>query len=201
MLKKITLLSATVLTAFALNMGEININNTDVELSGAFDIGQFNDAVEPNSMFAGVKLLNVDEKHSDNEYADLKPYIEANFLMMRPMGNSDIHVGLGVKAAFSKDYMAIPLGVQVAYKLPLNHFVPMYFNSEFYYAPSVLSFSDAENYLEYRFSYDIELIENGRITIGYRNLDTNYKANKGYAITGGDFTYNSSWYVGFKVGF
>jgi len=55
--------------------------------------------------------------------------------------------------------------------------------------------------LEYRLSYDIEIIDNGSITLGYRSMDTNYEAGKGYAVGGGDFSYNSYWYVGFKVGF
>ncbi|MEN4053931.1 MULTISPECIES: YfaZ family outer membrane protein [Sulfurimonas] len=201
MLKKITLLGATALTAFALNTGEININNKDLEVSGQFDVGQFNEAVEPNTMFVGAKFLNADEKHSDNERVNLDPYFEANFLMMRPIGNQGMRVGMGAKINFTKNFTSVPLGLQFAYKIPANSYVPMYLNGELYYAPSVLSFSDADSFLEYRLSYDIEIIDNGRITLGYRSMDTNYKANKGYSSTGGDFNYNSYWYVGFKVGF
>ena len=201
MLKKITLLSATALTAFAMHTGEININNKDLEIGAQFDMGQFNDAVEPNTIFVGAKFLNADEKHSDNDNTDLKPYFEGNFLMMRPIGDKGMRIGMGAKVAFTKDYMTVPLGLQFAYKIPANDFVPMSLNGELYYAPSVLSFIDADSYLEYRLSYDIEIIDQGSITLGYRSLDTNYKANKGYAATGGDFTYNSYWYVGFKIGF
>ena len=202
MLKKITLLSATALTAFAMNTGEININNKDLEVSAQFDVGQFNDAVEPNTMFVGAKFLNADEKHSDNDNADLKPYFEGNFLMMRPIGNKGMQIGMGAKVAFTKNYVAVPLGLQFAYKIPAETFVPMYLNGELYYAPSALSFSDADSYLEYRISYDIEIIDQGNITLGYRSIDTNYNAGKGYATNnGGDFSYNSYWYVGFKIGF
>ena len=204
MLKKITLLSATALTAFAMHTGEININNKDLEVGAQFDMGQFNDAVEPNTMFVGAKFLNADDKHSDNDNANLTPYFEGNFLMMRPIGDRGMRIGMGAKVAFTKSYMAVPLGLQFAYKIPVNDFVPMYLNGELYYAPSVLSFSDADSYLEYRLSYDIEIIDNGSITMGYRSLDTNYNNGKGYATnraTNGDFTYNSYWYVGFKIGF
>jgi hypothetical protein len=196
MLKKMTLLSATALTAFALNTGEININNKDLEISGQFDVGQFNDAVEPDTMFVGAKFLNVDADHSDNDKADLDPYFEANFLMMRPIGNKGMKIGMGAKVNFTKDFMSIPLGLQFAYKLPLKDLVPMYLNGELYYAPTVLSFSDADSFLEYRISYDIELIDHGRVTLGYRSIDTNYESDRG-----GDFTYNSYWYVGFKINF
>ena len=200
MLKKATLLTASALTAFALNTGEININNKDLEVSGQFDVGQFNDAVEPNTMFVGAKFLNASDDHSDNEHAGLDPYFEANFLMMRAIGNGGMRVGMGAKVNFTKDFASIPLGLQFAYKTPANSYVPMYLNGELYYAPSVLSFSDADSFLEYRISYDIEIIDNGRITLGYRNMDTNYETGKGY-VSGGDFTYNSYWYVGFKIGF
>ena len=196
MLKKMTLLSATALTAFALNTGEININNKDLEISGKFDVGQFNDSVEPDTMFVGAKFLNVDADHSDDDRADLDPYFEANFLMMRPIGSQGMKIGMGVKANFTKDFMSIPLGLQFAYKLPVNNMLPMYLNGELYYAPTVLSFSDADSFLEYRLSYDLEIMKHGRITLGYRSLDTNYESNKG-----GDFTYNSYWYVGFKINF
>ncbi len=201
MLKKVTLLTASALTAFAMNTGEININDKDLEISGKFDVGQFNDAVEPNTMFVGAKFLNVDEDHSDNEHADLDPYFEGNILMMRTVGNHGMRVGMGAKVNFTKDFVSVPLGLEFAYKIPANSYVPMHLNGELYYAPSTLAFSDADSFLEYRLSYDIEIIKNGNITLGYRSIDTNYKSHKGYASNGGDFNYNSYWYVGFKVGF
>ncbi len=201
MLKKITLLSATALTAFALNTGEINMNNKDLEVSGKFDVGQFNEAVEPNTTFVGAKFLNTDAEHSDNGRADLDPYFEVNFLMMKPIGNQDMQIGMGAKINFTKHFTSVPLGLQFAYKIPANGYVPMYLNGELYYATSVLSFNDADSFLEYRLSYDVEIIDNGKITLGYRSFNTNYEANKGYSSTGGDFTYNSYWYVGFKIGF
>ena len=77
----------------------------------------------------------------------------------------------------------------ITHKMLLNRDI----NASVYYAPSVLSFSDADSYFETRISYDIEVIDNGKITLGYRKMDTNYDA--------GDFTYNDSWYAGFKFSF
>jgi len=196
MLKKIILLSVFVLSAFAMNTGEININNKDLEIGAKFDVGQFNDAVEPNTMFVGAKFLNADADHSDNDKADLDPYFEANFLMMRPIGNQGMRIGMGMKLNFTKDYSSLPLGLEFAYKLPVKNFIPLYLNGELYYAPSALAFSDADSFLEYRLSCDIEIIKNGRVTLGYRSLDTNYED-----AYGGDFSYNSYWYIGFKVAF
>jgi hypothetical protein len=200
MLKKVVLLGVSALTAFAMNTGEININDKDLEVSAQFDIGQFNKAVEPNTMFLGAKFLNADGEHSDNDNADLDPYFEANFLLMQPMAKTGLRLGMGVKANYTKDFITVPLGLQFAYKLPLKTLIPMFINGAVYYAPTALSFSDADSFLECRASFDIQIIKNGNITIGYRRLDTNYEVARGY-LADGDFTYNSSWYVGFKINF
>ncbi|QOP46131.1 YfaZ family outer membrane protein [Sulfurimonas paralvinellae] len=195
MLKKMTLLSAATVAAFAMHTGEININDKDLELNAKFDIGQFNDAVEPNTMFVGGRFLNADADHSDDEHADIDPFYEVNFLMMRPIGNHGMKVGLGAKLNHTKDFTSVPLGLEFSYRIPAADFVPMHLNGQLYYAPSVLAFSKADSFMEYRLSYDIELIKNGNLTVGYRKLDTDYEGRNG------DFTYNSSWYIGFKIGF
>jgi len=196
MLKKLSIIALFAASAFAMHTGEININDKDLEVSAKFDLGQFNEAVEPDTMFVGGKFIKADEKHSSPEKSDLDPYFEVNFLMMREIGNQGMSIGMGAKLNFTEDYSSLPLGLEFAYKIPAGDLIPMYLNGSLYYAPSVLSFADADNFLEYRLSYDIEIIDNGRITLGYRNIDTNY--DKG---NGGDFTYNESYYIGFKIGF
>ena len=196
MLKKLGLMSVCAASAFALHTAEININDKDLEVSGQFDIGQFNDAVEPNTMFVGVKFLNGDSENSEHDNADIDPYYEASFLMLKDMGDSGFRLGLGGKLNYTKDFSSLPLGVVGSYKIPADNLVPMYVNAEVFYAPSVLSFSDADSYFETRISYDVEIIENGKVSVGYRKMNTNYDDSKG-----GDFTYNKSWYIGFKFSF
>lgn len=195
MLKKITMMSACVASAFAMHTGEININDRDLEVSALFDIGQFNQNVEPDTMFIGGKFLNADKEHSSKEYRDIDPYFEVNFLMQREIKQSGLSFGLGIKANYTKDYSALPLGVLASYEIPAVDLIPMYLYGSVYYAPQALAFSDAKNFLEYRIGYDIEVIKNGRITLGYRSLDTNYDDYRG------DYNYNKSWYLGFKIGF
>ena len=197
MLKKITLIAFCAVSAFAIHTGEININDKDLAMGAKFDLGQFNDAVEPDTMFVGGKFLNADKEYSSDKNTNLDPYFEVNFLMMREVGDLGMSMGMGAKLNFTKDYMAAPLGLEFAYKIPAPDLIPMRLNGSLYYAPEVLSFSDADSYLEYRISYDIEVIKNGSITIGYRNIETNYKNSH----TRGDFTYNDSFYAGFKIGF
>lgn len=195
MLKKISIIAFFAVSAFAMHSGELNINTRDLEVSAKFDMGQFNNAIEPHTMFLGGKFLNADEKHSSPESVDLKPYFELNALLMQEIGNQGMSIGMGVKINFAENYSAIPLGLEFAYKLPAPDLIPMQLNGSLYYAPSVLSMRDADNYLEYRISFDVEIIKNGYVTIGYRNLDTNYEGNNN------DFTYNESFYAGFKIGF
>lgn len=198
MLKKLSLIILSVVSAYAMHSGEININNKDLEIGAKFDLGQFNNAVEPDTMFVGGKFINADGDHASPNTSELDPYFELNFLMMQAVGNQGMSIGMGAKFNFTENYSAIPLGLEFSYKIPVIDFVPMSLNGSLYYAPSVLCMRDADSYLEYRISYDVEVIKNGLITIGYRNMDTNYENTNGNRV---DFTYNESFYVGFKIGF
>lgn len=191
MLKKITIMAACAASAFAMNSASININNEDLELNARFDIGQFNDNVEPNGMFVGVKYLDAHNANTVNNNA----LYEVNFLMKKPMGTSGFNVGLGVKANYTKDFTSFPLGMEVGYSIPSVNLVPMSINADIYYAPKVLSFNNANKYLEYRIEYDAQVIKQGHVVVGYRHINTDYDDARG------NFTYNASAYIGFKFEF
>jgi hypothetical protein len=209
MLKKLLLVLITNISLYALHYGEVNLNNADLELSAQFDIGQFNDNVEPDTIFVGGKFFYADKKHSDGflpsvvdgnstdsnttSGTDIDPYFELNVLMMKQIGNRGMYFGMGAKLNFTKNYFSVPLGVEFKYIIPAKELIPMYIHGSIYYAPGVLSFKDASDFFEYRISYDVEVIDNGFLTLGYRGIDTNYEL--------GDFTYNQSWFIGFRVGF
>jgi len=193
MLKKLTLISVSTISAFAMHTAEININDKDLELSTKFDMGQFNQNVEPNTIFVGGKFIKGDEKNSEPKNTNIEPYIEANFLMKQEIGNKGISFGMGIKANYTKDYAAIPLGGEFGLKIPAKDLIPMYFTAAVYYAPGVLCFNNAKDFLEYRINYDVEVIKNGMVTVGYRQLNTNYDA--------ADYMYNNSWFIGFKFSF
>ena len=191
MLKKITLLAASAAAAFAMNSAGININNDDLELNTNLDIGQFNENVEPETMFVGVRFLDADNSNRVNDDA----LYEVSFLMKREMGQSGLNVGLGVKANYTKDYTTLPLGITFEYGLPAVKAIPMALHANVFYAPKVLSFQSAEKYFEYRLEYDAEVIEHGHVIVGYRHITTDYDDGRG------DFTYNTSAYVGFNFEF
>jgi len=192
MLKKLSVLAFCAVSSFAMHNAEININDTDLEIGLNFDMGQFNDAIEPETMFVGAKFLNGDESNSDAT-GNLDPFYEVNFLSMHAIGDQGMSLGMGVKFNHTQNYSSLPLGLEAAYKLPIQNLVPMRLHGALYFAPRSLSFSDADSYLEYRIDYNVEIIPHGNLIVGYRHIETNYQVV--------DFKYNSSIYFGFKIGF
>jgi len=196
MIKKVGLVILFAVSAFAMHTIELNINDKDMEVGAKLDMGQFSDSTEPDTVFIGGKFLHGDEDHSDfKTSSDIHDYFELNFLMKRAI-NDSFKIGLGMKLNYTEDFSSIPLGAEVEYKLPLGNTIPISIGGCFYYAPEVLSMSDAKNFVEYRAEIDAEIITNGHIVLGYRNLDTNYDSNHG-----GNWNYNKSAYVGFRFAF
>lgn len=196
MLKKISLITVSSIAVFALNTAVININEKDLELSIKMDINNFQDNVKSDGIYVGLKLLNGDSDNSNRKHQSNSLYGEVSFLMEKDVSIDGLSLGLGVKANYtqlgSQDFISIPLGIEGHYKLPLESSIPLYIISSIYYAPQVLSFIDAKSFFEFRAGLDIEVIDNGLVTLGYRLLDTNYD------ISRGDYTYNKSFYGGFK---
>ncbi len=199
MLKKILLMAVTVISAFALHTAEININDKDLELNAKFDMGQFNETIYPNTIFVGARFLNGEKANSKIEgggsLEKIDLYYEVNFLMKEVIGDSGMSIGMGAKLNYTKDFSALPLGLEFEYIIPAKKLVPMYVYGSVYYAPNSLSFIDAKSFLEYRMSYNVEIIENSCVTIGYRNVNVNYRTALGNIV------YNDAFYAGFKFAF
>jgi len=193
MLKKLSLISASAISAFAMHTAEINVNDTDLEIGAKLDIAQFNNTTEPDTIFTGVRFLHATDKNSDFAKGTIKDFYELNFLMKREVSTSPLAIGLGVKLNHTESFTTIPLGVELSYELPAGDVIPLYLSGSLYYAPEVLSMENAKNFLEYRVSFDMEVIEHGNITVGYRSIQTNYVAR--------DMSYNKSAYIGFKFAF
>jgi hypothetical protein len=209
MLKKIGLLSASVVSGFAMHTAELNINDKDLQIKASVDLGQFNETVDPNTTYLGASYLNANEEHSDiKDGGSLKTdgYYETSFLMRREIKESGVLFGIGVKANYAnlktgasnvgdRTFISIPLGIEAGFKLPVA--IPVILDAKVYYAPESLAFSDADNYLEYGVGVSVEVIERGSIVAGFRNLDTNIKVN----TTTYKINYNKSGYFGFKFAF
>lgn len=201
MLKKLALLSLSGVAAFAMHTFEININDKDLGVSGKLDMGQYNQHIEPGTTFVGAKALKGSTDHSDKK-SDLNPYYELNFLKTRSVGGNGLELGMGVKANYtdndSASYMTIPLGLEAIYTVPGHLAVPVVLSAKGYYAPEVLSMEDAKEYYEVVLNVRFEVIENGLIVLGYRDMNFGFQNAAGSTKR---FNYNKSGYIGYKFAF
>lgn len=160
----------------------LNVNSDDIEVTGTF-----------NSVFGygdGITYaLSGDYLHSEEDL--FKAAFSASSALS---GAEGLTLTFGLESVFADSYAALPLFGQAALRLPLDEPVPpTSLLVKVDYAPSVLSFIDADRYLEYRFEASMEVIPNIHLYGGYRNIDTDYEAY--------DHTFNDSWYSGLKIGF
>jgi hypothetical protein len=199
MLKKLGLLSLATVSAFAMHTFELNINDKDLGVALKLDMGQFTN-VEPGTTFIGAKYLKADASHSDfTNDNDFHSFYEVNFLKTKEIADSGISLGLGMKVNYTEQntqtYSSVPLGFEGIYVIPNMKIIPITVNVSAYYAPEVLSMEDAHGYYEYGMNVRFEVIENGLIVVGYRNMNISYNSSNDY------MNYNNSGYVGFKFAF
>lgn len=195
MLKKIivSLLMAT--SAFAAHQVSVNANDQDVGGEILLDMGRMGNAM--SNAYIGARFLDGD-KNNSKTIADPDPLMEVSFMVMQPVrGVQGLKLGLGIKGEFTKidgdGYAAVPLGIEAELKLPLNAPIGFYLNGALYYAPSSLCFKQGDSYTESRIGLDIEPIENARLSVGYRKIDTDLKTR--------NVTYNDAWYFGMRLDF
>lgn len=182
-------------SAFAAHQIGVNVNDREVGGEIRLDMGRMGNAM--SNAYIGARFLNGDNNNSQT-IVDPDPLMELSFMVMQPVrGVSGLKVGLGIKAEYTEidgeRYGAIPLGVEAELKLPMNTPFPFYVNGALYYAPSALSFKQGDGYMETRIGLDVEPIENARIGVGYRTIDTDLKNR--------NVTYNDAWYFGMRLDF
>ena len=195
MLKKLLLSLALSASLFAMHDASLNLNNDDIEVNGNIDLGELNQSDYPDAYFLTLGFLDVDNKESTD------PLLSAGFMLRQDItGMDDLRFGIGFKGTYTKvasaKHAAIPINAELAYTLPLDIAMPISISSGLSYAPSVLSFKDADKYFEGRLEASIQIIEQGSLFVGYRKIDLDFDSN-----AGGDYTYNDSAYIGFKVRF
>jgi len=124
-----------------------------------------------------------------------------------------LSLGLGARFVYLEEFMALPLEAQASYAVTFSDNIPAAsFSASLLYAPSVLSFDDAESYFEFRAEAAMEVINSVSLYVGYRDIETDYLAG----TSGGrcsytcehigddavrEETFNSSFYGGIKVSF
>jgi hypothetical protein len=163
----------------------LNVNSDDVEVEGRIDITSTIGYGSGTTYFLGGDYL-----HTEND--DL---VKATFGASNTLSGAEgLTFTLGLEGVFGDNYVAMPFFGEAALRLPLDEPIPATtLSAKFSYAPSVLSFVDADQYVEYRFEADMEVISNIHVYGGYRNIDTDYETH--------DYNLNDSWYGGLKISF
>lgn len=195
MLKKILISLALSVSLFAQHDASVNLNNDDIEVNGNIDIGELNQSDYPNMYFLTLGFLDVDNRE------DTDPLWQAGFKLRQDVtGVQGLRFGLGFKGTYTEvgrqKHSAIPLGAELVYTLPINSAIPVIISGSLDYAPSVLSFKDADSYMEKRVELGVQIVEQATIFVGYRKIDTDFETRNG-----GDYTFNDTGYIGFKVRF
>jgi hypothetical protein len=187
MLKKISLIAFLLVTSLLSSERDsfgININKDDVEVEGREEIGRLLDSQLYSNIFIDGNFLN----SAENLYG-IGLSVENSLLT-----NYNLILNVGLRGVFSshndKDFSAAPIMLGLKTKLFSGDVPTTYLGAKATYAPSALTFQDADEYKEYRVEVDSDIIPNINIYAGYRNIDTDYK-NKTYNL-------NDSFYAGFK---
>jgi len=186
-IKKISLLLLLGTTAiFARNAIGLNINSDDFEVEGSLDLNSF-------SEYTGGTVISIDANFLNTEKDNLLGFgLSANNNFQ---GSEGLSIGLGAKYVNFNDYSALPFVLEAAYAIPIADSIPTAsFSGTLLYAPSVLSFDDAENYFEFRAEAAMEVISAVSLYVGYRDIEVDTVLNR-------TVTYNSSFYGGMKIGF
>jgi len=165
----------------------LNINNEDLEIEGRVSLAGKTSQLEYQNFYIDANFINGE----DDILTGLGFYVENS-----PHGHSNLEFGVGLKSVFStndkldKSFIAVPITVSGKARMYLGNLPKSALGVKIAYAPTPLTFSDGESYLEYRVEADMQIIDNIKIYAGYRNIDTDYEV--------ADVNFNSGAYVGFK---
>ncbi len=178
------LLSSVLL--FSRNTVGLNINTEDLELTGEMDVNTFSEYTNGTMFVVNANYLNTID---DNLFG---LGLSANNSYQ---GAEGLSLGFGAKFIYLENFMAFPLMAEATYAFMLMDNIPMAsLSANILYAPTALSFDEANNYFEFRAEAAMEVINAVSLYVGYRDIETEY--------IDFDFeTFNSSFYGGLKMSF
>jgi hypothetical protein len=187
MLKKIFLISLIFIsTLFSFEKGSLglNVNKDDLEVEGRASVSFLIDSPVYSNFFINANYLN-----SEESLYGLGISVENS-----PINYQNLIFNIGLRSVRSdhtgQDFWAMPIMVGAKAQLFVGDLPPTYLGAKAAYAPSALSFQDADEYKEYRVEIDSKIIPNVNVYAGYRNIDTDYNSK--------DYNLNDSFYAGFK---
>jgi hypothetical protein len=193
MLKKI-FFSIVALSAMAMAESTygINVNNNDVELEAIVDSKTYTNLQTGSTSYVADANYIYDK---DNENSLIGIGAGAT---NKIEGLEGVNLTVGAKVMVSslhnEDFVAVPFMGKIDYKMPplLYNIPPVSLEGKVLYAPNVLSFGDAESYTEMRAVANMEVINNVKGYVGYRNIETSYK-------NAGDVLFDNSFFAGVKI--
>ena len=179
----ITFFSLGLLYAQNNNIG-LNVNDEDLEVSASVDLNTL-------VYYSGSATYTLDASYLHSDGDNLSTFgVNAKNTFQ---GVEGLAFGVGIKSVFADDFIAIPLSAKLIYTLPFYNVPTTSLSTSLAYAPSILSFRDAESYTEFRAEADMEVVTNIHLFTGYRNIKTENDTN--------DLTFNNGFYGGIKLNF
>ncbi len=161
----------------------VNVNDEDFEVEGSVDISDYG-----NGTIFMINANFIETKF--NSLAGIGFTANNSF-----QGVDGLNLSLGINMILLEDYGAIPLMIKASYVLPLIQEIPtVSVSAKFAYAPSVLSFDEADDYFEFRTEASMEMINAVSVYLGYRDIEAGYTTLK-------SDTFNDSFYGGLKLSF
>ncbi len=184
--KLLSLLLLSTVLLFSRNTVGLNINTEDFEITGAMDINTFSEYTNGTIFVVDGNFL----KTEDDSLFGLGLGAHNSF-----EGAEGLSLGFGAKFVYLDDFMALPLMAEATYAVTIVDSIPAAsFSVAFLYAPSVLSFDEANNYFEFRLEAAMEVINAVSLYMGYRDIELEY-------IFAPSETFNSSFYGGLEISF
>ncbi|MBL0721786.1 MAG: hypothetical protein JJV88_04320 [Sulfurovum sp.] len=170
-------------TLFSQSTIGINVNDEDFEVEGSVDISDYGNGT----------IFMINANFIETKFNSLAGFgFTANNSFQ---GVDGLNLSLGINMIILEDYGAIPLMIKASYILPLVQEIPtVSLSAKFAYAPSVLSFDEANDYFEFRTEASMEMINAVSVYLGYRDIEA------GYTTLRSD-TFNDSFYGGLKLSF
>jgi len=163
----------------------LDINSDDVEILASINLNTLADYANGTTY-----ILDINYLHTDGKNMTRIGFSGQNSLQ----GVEGLTLAFGLKGVLASHFLAFPLMAKAVYELPLIDSIPTTSLAlSVAYAPSVLTFRDADSYSDFRIEADMEVIANVHLFTGYRNIVTNYDK--------GDQTFNNSFYSGLKISF
>ncbi len=192
MVKKYLVIILFLISLKAEEIINLNVNSEDVEFKF---LHQFHKSynVNDSKYYIGTSIINSNDKNSNRDNGENDKLYTIDFLLKNSIPKMrNFTIGLGIKGVSHSngkdDFLALPLGLELFYRVDFNNFPTISIGGSYYYAPKSLAFIEGENYNEYRIEVKVGVIKNANIYFGYRNIETNYQKK--------DFEFNSNAYLG-----